>query len=190
MASFAMTKPQDALPDGFTLGESVVDSADSANRWFVLHTRSRQEKAVAEVLGAAGGTCFLPLQRRTTYYGHRRRVVEAPLFTCYVFLWGMLEHAYLAVSTKRAARVIPVVDQVRFGQEIAHVRLAVEAGAELGPHRFLRVGRHVRVRAGPFEGLEGIVESGLRQERLILQVQAIGRALSLEIDASLLELVD
>ena len=44
--------------------------------------------------------------------------------------------------------------------------------------------------SGPFKGIEGVVEETLKQDRLILKIQAVGRALSLEIDASLLEPID
>jgi transcription antitermination factor NusG len=159
-------------------------------RWHVIHTRSRQEKAVAEVLAAAGGTPYLPVYRRAMYYGHRKRVVEAPLFSCYLFLWGLLDHAYLAVSTKRVAQIIPVPDQGTLSRELAQVRLVLEAGGDLGPYRFLTRGRRVRVTAGPFQGIEGVIDDTIRQDRLILKVHAIGRALGLEIDASLLEPVD
>jgi transcription antitermination factor NusG len=46
------------------------------------------------------------------------------------------------------------------------------------------------VKAGPFRDIEGLVEAWQNSNRLVLQVQALGRATSLEIDASLLEPVD
>lgn len=159
-------------------------------RWFVLQTRSRQEKTVAQVIAAAGAECFLPLLRKVRYYGHRKRTVEAPLFSCYVFLRGFPFHAYQAISAKRANRIIEVPDQAQFESELKNIRLALDAGADLGPYRFFTRGRRARVTSGPFMGVEGIVEDKLKQDRLILKVNAIGRALSLEIDISLLEPLD
>jgi transcription antitermination factor NusG len=167
-----------------------VSPPSSLARWYVLQTRSRQEKAVSEVVTGAGGECFLPLLRRVRFYAHRKRIVHVPLFSCYVFLRGFPYHAYPAISAKRAARLIQVPDQEQFEREIAHIRRAVEAGADLGPYRFFTRGRYVRVVSGPFQGIEGIVEDRLKQDRLILRVHAIGRALSLEVDASLLEPLD
>src|ERR1041384_3658280 len=107
------------------------DRATLGFRWHVIHTRSRQEKAVAEVLLASGGTPYLPLHRRGVYYGPPKRVVEAPLFPCYLFLWGLPDHAYAAVSTKRVAQILPVTDQHTLTDELAQVRRALDAGAEL-----------------------------------------------------------
>jgi hypothetical protein len=184
--SMAPTSAFDAAPS-----QTLADlTGQEGFRWHVLHTRSRQEKAVAEVLSAAGGVPYLPLHRRVVFYGHRRRVVEAPVFSCYLFLWGLLEHAYVATSSKRVAQIIPVADQAMLTDEIGQVRRVLAAGGELGPYRFLVRGRRVRVTSGPFKEVEGLVEETLKQDRLILKVNAIGRALSLEIDASLLEPVD
>jgi transcriptional antiterminator RfaH len=178
------------LPDQRSIVTGSPVEARAGFRWMVLHTRSRQEKATAELLAAAGGAPYLPLQRRVMYYGHRKRVVETPLFSCYLFLWGLPDHAYASVSAKRVAQIIQVPDQVGFARELAQVRAALDAGAVLGPYRYLTAGRRARVTAGPFEGIEGVIEDHVRNERLILKIHAIGRALSLEIEASLLEPVD
>jgi hypothetical protein len=79
-----------------------------AARWHVIHTRSRQEKALAQTLTAAGIEHFLPLIRRAKFCGHRKRLIEEPLFACYMFLHGPREATYLATATKRVANVINV----------------------------------------------------------------------------------
>ncbi len=160
---------------------------DSQSVWHVLRTRSRQEKALVATLAGVGYRTFLPLVRQVKYYGHRRRVVERPLFSSYLFLWGPIEAAYYAVGTKRVAGLIEVKDQARLEWELAQIRLALDGNAELSPYGYLKQGTRVRVTGGPFMGLEGLVDSDVRQDRLVLQVQALGQATSLEIDASLLE---
>ena len=163
---------------------------DPDRPWRVLHTRPRQEKAVGEVLHAAGLRHFLPTVRETKVYGHRKRVVERPLFPSYVFLQGAKEDAWFAVGTKRVAQVIDAPDQGRLVHELEQIRLALQGQGVLDPYPFLQVGRHVRVRSGPFKGVEGVVDVRRQQDRLILKVDALGRAVGLEIDAGLLEPVE
>lgn len=160
------------------------------NRWFVVHTQSRQEKALSETLDARGVKSFLPLVRAVRYYGHRRRVTERPLFPSYVFLWGTLEETYLAVSTQRVARVLPVSDQDRIDRELYSIRLALQGEATLDPYPFLAVGRRARVVSGPLQGVEGLILARPAETRLILCVQTLGQAVSTEIDPSLLEPID
>lgn len=159
-------------------------------QWHVLQTRSRQEKAVAEVLHDVGATPFLPVVRRVVHYAHRRRVVETPVFTNYLFAWGTREQTYQAMSSRRVVRLVAVPDQRSLSDEIEQIRLAISGNAELSPYRFLERGVRVRVTSGPFKDVEGLVVEDPRGTRLVLQVRALGRATSLEIDACILQRVD
>lgn len=169
-----------------------VDASDkhAQTRWYVLQTRPRHEKALARTLAAAGIEHYLPLVKRPRYSRGRKRFVEEPLLASYLFLFGPIEATWTAISTKRATRVIKVADQQRFVAEVTQIRIALDNGADLSPYRYLTVGRRVRVSAGPFRGIEGLIESWAKAERLVLQIDALGRATSLEIDAGLLDPVD
>ena len=167
-----------------------IDVSDKDTRWYVLHTLSRQEKALARTLTAAGIAHYLPLTRRPRYRRGRKSFVQEPLLPSYLFLHGSLEATYTATATKRVANVINVPDQQHFAAELGQIRNALENGAELGPYRYLTVGRRVRVSAGPFRGIEGLIEDWAKADRLVLQIDALGRATSLEIDAGILEPVD
>lgn len=158
--------------------------------WRVLHTRSRQEKALAQTLDAAGITYFLPTIRKESRYAHRRRISEIPLFACYVFLWGPIDAAYFAVASKRVARIIDVPDQDAFERQITQIKRALLSGATLDPYPYLGVGKKVTVRSGPLRGLEGLVEQRRSVHRLVLRVDVLGQATSLEIDGGILDPLD
>lgn len=155
--------------------------------WHVLHTRSRQEKVVAEELEARQLTHFLPSIRRKRVYGGRKAVVEEPMFPGYVFLKGTIEEAYEADRTRRVARIIQVADQDGLETELKSLWLALESQVTLDPFPYLRCGTRVEVRSGPLRGIQGLIETRLGVSRLILQVQMLGRAVSLEVDGALLE---
>jgi transcription antitermination factor NusG len=161
-----------------------------SRRWHILHTKSRQEKALAESLASMGISYFLPLSKLQRTYGHRKEMVELPLFPGYVFLHATLEEAYFADRTKRVAKVIQVVDQATLIKELRQIQLALEAQVPLDPFPYLREGIRVEVRSGPLRGLRGIIEDRLKRDRLILQVETLGRAASLEIDGALLDVVE
>jgi transcriptional antiterminator RfaH len=169
-----------------TLG--VFDPA--AARWRVLHTRSRQEKALAETLDTRGARYFLPLIKAPRYYGRRKLVSELPLFPGYVFLHGTLDEAYTADRTKRIAHIIEVHDQAKLELEIESIRLALAHEETFDPFPFLTRGIRVVVTAGPLRGVRGKIEDRTRRNRLILQIDVLGQATSLEIDGSLLEVAE
>lgn len=159
-------------------------------RWFVVHTRARQELALARHLAAARVQHFLPLTPRVRYVGRAKRRTLAPLFPGYVFLFGTREQAWLADRSPRVARVLPVADQDRLRHDLAQIRLALERNAPLQPAPCLTAGRRVEVTAGPFRGLQGLIDRDGRDDRLVLQVRFLGRAAQLEIDRSLLQPID
>ncbi len=121
-----------------------------AKPWMVLHTKSRQEKAVARFLGAAGLDFYLPLVDRVNISHGRKFKSRIPLFPGYVFLSGDLEDGYAAVSTKRVCQIIVVRDQERLLGELEQIRIALDRGAVLYRYPFAVVGARCRVVRGPF----------------------------------------
>lgn len=162
---------------------------ESTGQWFVIHTKTRQEKAFGQALAAMNVPCFLPLISKVCYYGRRKNTVQVPLFPGYVFLRGELDDAYSADRTKRVVHIIRVVDQERIHRELWSLYLALtQDDAPLDPFPYLTEGIWAEVQSGPFQGLQGIVEKrDCRDNRIILQIETLGQATSLEIDGSLVE---
>jgi len=156
-------------------------------RWHVLHTLARQEKALASDLAARRIEHYLPLQASVRYYGRRKTTTDLPIFPGYVFLRGSLDDAYTADRTKRVARIIEVSDQKRLETELAQIRRALEAGLILSPYAKMVKGTRVEVSAGPLRGMIGEVEDQAKPDRLILRIKTLGQAVSLNIEAGLLE---
>ena len=166
----------------------VILQASGSHRWFVLHTRSRQEKAVSEELGIRTISHYLPLVSRVHFYGRRKVIAELPLFAGYVFMLGSVEQAYSVDRTGRLAKIIPVFDQERMNWELRNLQIAVQCNAMLEIYPNLRAGARVEVRSGPFRGLQGVIEDrAAKRHRLVLEVSTLGKSVSLEIDGSLLD---
>lgn len=168
---------------------SCSPDTPSETIWQLIHTKSRQEKALARDLSAMEITHYLPLVRRARYFGRRKKLIDTVLFPGYLFLYGTLDQAYMADRTRRVVELIKVCDQERLERELDNVRLALNRGAELDPCPYLKVGVRVEVRSGPFRGIQGYVDRKKKNDRLILQIdaEAFGRAASLELDGALLE---
>lgn len=164
-----------------------VIAPPSTDRWFVLHTKSRQEKAVADQLAARKTPCFLPLVEHIRFYGKRKAVVTLPLFPSYVFLHGTAEQAYEVDRTRRLVRIISVPDQDQLEWELQSLRAALERKVTLDPYPYLKQGIRVEVKSGPFAGLQGTIEDRPRPDKLQMKIDMLGQALSLEIDGALLE---
>ena len=170
-------------------GHPAVFDTDAGD-WFVLHTRTHQERKLADALHAMDVAYFLPLKRSIRFHGARQSALLAPLFPNYLFMRGDIDQVYLADRTKRVCQVIPVHDQGRLENELRAIHLVLAEGGSLDPHPYLKVGMRVEVRSGPFRGIRGLVKQKTKESKLVLQVDVLGQATSLEIDGSLLEAVN
>lgn len=158
----------------------------SDNRWYALHTRARHEKAVEHRLRSQGMTTFLPLTREVHTWSDRRKVVELPLFTSYVFIQSAMSSEERAqvfrvdgilgyVGTRGEASPIP-------DDEIESVRTLLAQNVPWSSHPFLKAGQRVRIRGGALDGVEGIFVSRNRDHQLVVSVNAIQRSLAVSIE--------
>ena len=132
---------------------SPVLSADAdAEKWFAVQTRARHEKVVAQEVRDRGVTTFLPLVREVRRWSDRRKVVELPLFSCYVFV-------KLVPRNDERLRVLRVNGALRFvgthgmgipipDEQIQAVQTLVEEQLPFCSHPFLKIGQRVRIRSG------------------------------------------
>jgi len=65
--------------------------------------------------------------------------------------------------------------------------MGLASGIRAEPHPFLSVGRRVRVKAGPLEGLQGVVVRRKNRLRLVISLDLIHRAAAVEVEAADLE---
>lgn len=164
--------------------------ADFDGQWWVAHTKSRNEKALAHDLIRREVSYFLPMSWKVSRRSRRTTKSLLPLFAGYVFCCGKEDERLEILRTDRVANMIEVTDQERLIKELLQIEQALKAGAPLTPHKYLKVGQKCRVTAGPLLGLEGVVTQTKGAVRLILQVDMLGQAASVEIDMDMIETLD
>ena len=167
---------------------STIDAFDG--RWFVLHTRARQEKAVAEDLGRLNVRHFLPLVRYRRIHGGRVRRVSIPLFPGYVFMCGRDEDRVAALRTHRVANVLPVADQKRLKADLRQIQRVVESNEPVDLFPRLRKGTRCRVIGGTLSGIEGVVLRRRGPWRVYVGVEFVGQSAEPEIEPSSLSIID
>ncbi len=167
--------------------KSIVDFN---GRWWVAHTKSRNEKALAHDLIGREINYFLPMSWKARKSSRRTVRSLLPLFSGYLFFCGDENQRIQLLQTNRVAGLIEVMDQEQLIDELAQIEQALRAGAPLTPENYIKTGSKCRVIAGPLMGLQGIVIKVRNVTRLVLQVDMLGQAASVEIDVDLIELVD
>jgi transcriptional antiterminator RfaH len=182
----------------------VESVRDFTGQWWVAHTKSRNEKALAHDLIQKEISYFLPMSWRVRRI--RKRTIRSllPLFSGYLFFCGEESLRTELFRTNRVANIIRVKDQEKLLGELLQIEQALQSGAPLSPHKYIKAGQRCRVIAGPLTDLQGIVVRASRHKtirsegaiktyntiRLVLQVDMLGQAASVEVDADMIEKID
>jgi transcription antitermination factor NusG len=157
--------------------------------WYAAYVKHQHEKKVAELLERKGIEVFLPCQQVSRRWADRNKYLVLPLFPGYVFVRSNLGNKFQMLSTpgvffmvENAGRAcaIPV-------HEIDSIRRIVEAGVPVKAHPFVTSGDAVRICSGSLSGIIGILDRFKNQYRVILTVQALQKALSVEVEVSNIE---
>jgi hypothetical protein len=172
------------------LPETVQSLSDLDGDWWVAHTKSRAEKALAWDLLAHGIPYFLPMAEKTMLWGGRRRKVLTAIFPSYVFFCGDREDRYKVLATNRVCQTISVNFREQFISELEAIRQATGSKMEMDLYPFAAVGKRCRVAKGALRGTEGTVISKDGITRLVLAITILGQGASLEIAPEFLEPMD
>jgi transcription antitermination factor NusG len=175
------------------LGQPAPQTEAAAEAWYGLHTRSRHEKIVVQRLEERGVTTFLPLVTEVRRWSDRKKSVQLPLFSCYVFA----KFAPLRAERLRVLRVEGVFGLVGAGgegsaipdEQIEAVRNLVEGQLPWSSHPFLKIGQRVRIRSGALSGVEGVLLQRNGDRTLVISVDAIQRSLAVSVEGYEVEAV-
>ena len=182
-----MLKASENPPIIWPEGESI---RDFPGLWWVAHTKSRNEKALAHDLIGKNINYFLPMTWKVQRKKHRTIRSLLPLFNGYLFFCGEENERVETLRTNRVANIIEVKNQQMLLNELSQIEQALAAGAPLTPYKYLKTGQQCKVIAGPLLDLQGIVVTTKNETRLVLQIDMLGQAASVEIDIDMIEPVD
>jgi len=170
---------------------AAASSGASSANWYALYTAPRHEKKVAGQIEGRGLACFLPLYRSARRWKDRRKELKLVLFPGYVFVRMAPQNRLQVLRLPGAVRLVS-----RNGQpvalpedEIEILRNRLASSGTIEPHPYLRVGRRVRVRSGPMQGLEGIIVRRKDRCRVVFSIDLIMRSIAVEVDEPDVELV-
>jgi transcription antitermination factor NusG len=170
----------------WTFPNSATTVGQNAENWYAVLTRARHEKAAAHRLGERGVTTFLPTVTEVHRWNDRKKTVELPLFSCYLFV-KLMPGNEERQRVLRTDSVLGLVGTQGLGTPIPNdqidaVRTLVSEQLPCCSHPFLKTGQRVRIRGGALEGIEGILLSRNGDRKLIISVDAMQRSLAVQIE--------
>ena len=157
--------------------------------WYLIYTRPRHEKKVANSLSELHIDHFLPTIKSLRTWWDRKKYIDAPMFPSYVFVFLKDMQDYF-----RAVSVEGALCYVKFGKEIAMVRthvidslkliLANSKNIEISDLRF-QPGRQLVIQQGVFAGFACEVVEYKNEQKLIVRINLLNTSVLANIPASM-----
>ena len=155
--------------------------------WFAIWTRSRHEQVVRDQLARKNVDAFLPTMPRWSRWKDRKKKIDWPLFPGYCFARFDLDDVLPIL------KCVGVVNIVSFdgkpapipASELDSIRILVGSELQYDPCPMIHEGMMVEVTHGAMRGVIGrLMRKDALKARLVLSVNLIGQAVSVEVDAA------
>ncbi|MEN2415102.1 UpxY family transcription antiterminator [Flavobacterium mesophilum] len=150
--------------------------------WYVLYTKPKWEKKVAERLTQIGIECYCPLITQVKQWSDRKKKVELPLFNSYVFV-------QLAEIDRNSVFNIPGVVRYLFwlgkpaivrDEEINIIKSSLQASnvSDISVSS-IQVGDKIKLESGVFSNQDAIVQE-VSNTHYILVLESLGCVLKIK----------
>lgn len=157
--------------------------------WYVIYTKSRTEKRVADRLADKGFEVYCPLKEEIRQWSDRRKKIKAPVFRSYVFI-------RLKAYAKERTAVLETPGVVRFlwwlgkpaivrDEEMDALREFLEEYRKAGIQITYQKGERVLINQGPFKEYKGII-TDLDKRKAYLYIESLGMTLKAQLPLNML----
>ncbi len=160
--------------------------------WYALYTRPRHEKKVYDQLKEKRIEAFLPMVEQVRQWKDRKKRIQVPLFTSYVFVHIELKDRFAALETHGVVRMVSFggVPAAIPDWQIDQLRRVIEHPDTLQLENYLREGDLVEVIDGPFKGIKGRLRELRGETRVVINIDGIFQSASFVVDKSIVKKIE
>jgi transcriptional antiterminator RfaH len=162
----------------------------SEGKWYALYTRPRAEKLVYQRLVEAEIETFLPLQKTFRMWSDRKKLVEKPLLSSYIFVKTHTRNFPVIYKTNGVVKFVSFEGKpVSIPQnQIDNLRLLINSNAEVEvTSEKYETGDNVEVINGALIGLTGeLIKIGTKN-RVVVRIDRLDQNLILKIPLAFLK---
>lgn len=152
--------------------------------WYVLHVKPRTEKKVVSFLTSYKFFQYLPMYVKVRKVQRRKVRTELPLFPGYVFTKLYPDERIKMLQTNLIVQTIPVLRPREMIHQLRQISRASRNAPELNAVNHFKVGDLVRVKYGPFRGIEGYMKRDGSESKIVINLDILGQAVELAISPS------
>jgi len=158
----------------------------SGKIWHVIYTRPRWEKKLRDLLSQKNIETFLPMYKTIRQWSDRKKKVELPLFSSYLFVKISQEQYFEVLNTPGSVKYVYFEGKaaVISDNQVESIKQLLDTGVsfEIVNH-ILPLGTKVTVTKGALQGLQGEIIEYKGSWRACIRIDQINRSILINVPA-------
>ena len=155
-------------------------------KWFAIYTRPRAEKKVYEQLQKIGIETYLPLKKELKQWKDRKKWVETPLFTSYIFVRVKFKEYYEIPKNIRGFVKYITIGGNRIAvrdKEIDTIKKMLQYSTNIEvSNETYKLNEEVEIKTGLMKGLKGKLINFSGNHKIAIKIETIGSMLIVKIN--------
>ena len=151
--------------------------------WYVVYTKPKWEKKVAEQLTKSGIECYCPLIIQERQWSDRKKKVEVPLFNSYVFVRLAENDRNSVFQSSGVVRYLfwlgkPAIvreEEINVIKKWLNTSDAIDLMVDT-----YKIGDAIEVQSGPFTAQKAVVQE-INKTHYVLYLESLGCVLKMKI---------
>lgn len=166
------------------LSKSIFGILNEVPHWYAISTKARHEKKVHQKLTEKDVVSYLPLQQVYRKWSDRYKTIEEPLFSCYVFVRIALKDRLEVLQTDGVVKLVMFngIPATIPDSQFDAIKAVLDQKKEVEKIDYLTPGKKVEVISGSLKGIHGVLVEVKNSHRLVLRLDSIMQAISVDID--------
>ena len=168
----------------------IEEMSHDTRKWYPVYTNPRAEKKAYQALINKGIHAYLPLHRQLKKWSDRKKWVEEPLLSSYLFVYINQIEQMEVLITKGVSRFIYFSGHIASmpDRQIEDLKLILASSYELAiTEEHLQPGEKIVIKGGPLKGMTGEIISYRSQKQLALKLESLGCSIIIHVAASLID---
>lgn len=151
--------------------------------WFALYIHSRCEFKVNELLKSQNIITYLPIKKVIRKWSDRKKEIELPLFSGYIFINGTEKERLIALQQNHIVRCISDAGKPAIipNWQIENLKKMILISNDVNVMEGLAKGKELEIKSGPFKGVRGVLLNVENKKQLAISIEILNRTVVIHI---------
>lgn len=172
--------------------EQFINQLDKEEaKWFAIYTNYKREKLVKQMLDQKEVECYLPIRKVVKQWSKKRRTMELPLISCYIFAKITAEQYITVLETEYVLKFVRIGrDLIAIPEEEIQIIkniLSEEVDFEINNMLPLEKGDAIEIVSGSLSGIKGKLVEVEGKNRVLITLDHLQHTFTLSLDKNLIK---